>query len=68
MQSIPLNPSEDCPCNRGQTIKYYCAQEDCILHKDSIFFCDHCFNDIMLRRQPHFILQIAALMQDISTK
>ncbi|TNV86193.1 hypothetical protein FGO68_gene10738 [Halteria grandinella] len=59
--------NEDCKCGRGQKVKFYCDQENCEKHKDNLFFCDYCFNEIMKKREPHFILQIPYLLQDLSS-
>ncbi|TNV73619.1 hypothetical protein FGO68_gene13932 [Halteria grandinella] len=59
--------NEDCKCGRGQKVKFYCDQENCEKHKDNLFFCDYCFNEIMKKREPHFILQIPYLLQDLTS-
>ncbi|TNV80010.1 hypothetical protein FGO68_gene8943 [Halteria grandinella] len=31
-----------CRCKRGELLKYYCAQSNCIKHKDDLYFCEKC--------------------------
>ncbi|TNV81279.1 hypothetical protein FGO68_gene1586 [Halteria grandinella] len=57
-----------CSCGRGEQVRYYCAQDTCPAHRDDIFFCDDCFSDLMMKREPHFFLQIPHLLEDLKGK
>ncbi|TNV81822.1 hypothetical protein FGO68_gene1433 [Halteria grandinella] len=59
---------DECRCKRGQPLKYYCAQDNCQLHKDDIFSCELCIEDLMKRKQPHINFFVSHLMDEVKGK
>ncbi|TNV81775.1 hypothetical protein FGO68_gene627 [Halteria grandinella] len=56
---------DECRCKRGQPLKYYCAQDNCQIHKDDIFSCELCIEDLMKRKEPHINFFVSHLMDEV---
>ncbi|TNV82295.1 hypothetical protein FGO68_gene17358 [Halteria grandinella] len=56
-----------CACNRGLKIRYYCDQVNCEQHRNSLFLCDDCYDDITggIHKTPP---QITKLIKEIQSK
>ncbi|TNV82073.1 hypothetical protein FGO68_gene1376 [Halteria grandinella] len=59
---------ELCACKRGNKVRYNCPQETCAIHRENIFLCDDCFNDIIEGEEPHKLLQIQKLLEPLTKK
>ena len=59
---------EPCACNRGLKVRFYCTRNNCEEHKDNIFFCDECFEEIMNQIVAHPCSQIHKLRDSLIPK
>ncbi|TNV82091.1 hypothetical protein FGO68_gene1905 [Halteria grandinella] len=61
---------EDCKCGRGDQVRYYCKQQGCDTHRNNLFFCSDCLDEIqdkVEQGEPHAFKQIHYFIKEVTT-